>query len=104
MNNEQSIAPQVKLTPNRRARMSSGLTGITVDFDLVHLQHISIKRDEIATMLSKELEPAKAMELLSDLHLILDFIVQQDVPNPFTKGLFAINSDNSLNVSKTSYR
>lgn len=71
-----------KINLNRRARMSSGITGMTVEFQLVHLQNMSIRRDAAAKWLKNEPKVDETSELILSLHNIINSIVRQDFPSP----------------------
>jgi len=97
MNNSTEVK---KSTATRSARRNSGITGLSIELQLVHLQNLSIQRDAIAQYLKNEEVPTCVTEILQDQLAFLNFVVQEDFPSPIAKDLYNYDPTERLNTSK----
>ena len=91
---------------NRRAMRGSGITGLNLELQLVHLQNMAILRDNMQRFLSESPEkgdPLKMIEMISEAHLILNFIVQEDFKSPVALDIWEFDPNDSLSRDVKNY-
>jgi hypothetical protein len=88
-----------KSSATRNARRNTGITGLSIELQLVHLQNLSIQRDAIAQYLKNETEVTCVTEMLQDQLNFLNFIVQEDFPSPLAKDLWGFDPEENLSRS-----
>lgn len=89
-----------KSSVTRNARRNTGITGLSIELQLVHLQNLSIQRDKIAQYLKDETEVTCVTEMLQDQLNFLNFIVQEDFPSPIAKDLYNYDPTERLSTPK----
>lgn len=96
------ITTEVKTSSaNRRASRGTGITGLTLELQLVHLQNIAILRDKMkAFLLAVPMDRGSSeIDLITEAQTILDFIVQEDFQSPIANDLWGY--DPNENLSRT---
>jgi len=102
-----------KSSVNRTARHGTGITGLTLELQLVHLQNMAILRDRIKKSLVDFNQPDIQTELmkssgslhseivilsglLEEANTIFDFIVQKDFESPLAKDLYGYDPEDRI--------
>lgn len=94
------LHPEIKKsTANRRAQRGSGLTGLTVEFQLVHLQNLAILRDELLNWHANHPEDDETLKLVNKAYQVVDFIVQKDFESPIDSDLWGYDPQDRISAS-----
>lgn len=89
-----------KSTATRRAQRGSGLTGLTVEFQLVHLQNLAALRDDLLNWHMNHPQADDTLKLIDRSYQVIDFIVQKDFESPVADDLWGYDPQDRISSSK----
>jgi len=88
---------------NRLARRGHGITGLSLELQLVHLQNLAMLRDEVLAYLKSEADLTTATIPMQKTLAFLDFVVQQDFESPIADNLWNYDSEERLSTAPSKY-